>query len=106
MINKKPIYLIASLIIGGGLAGLTAPLEAAFPHSGYVSGAAAIIVWGAGLVKTYYDLLNAPAPALAVTADGNIPVVNAATGEQTAASVVTTTSTLPFVAPSAGAKSK
>jgi hypothetical protein len=100
MTQKPPWVLIATLIAGGGLSAIGQAFATALPaNSALIANIVAIVVAGAGLVVTYYQAVNAPATALVGHTDGNIPVVNPASG-QTIGTVVTTSSTIPTTAPS------
>jgi membrane associated rhomboid family serine protease len=100
MNQKPPIYLIVTLIASGALAGVATALGSLLPqYATWIAGVLSVLVAIAGLVKTYYDLLNSPAPSVAINPKtGNVAVAHP-DGTLTGATVVTTTSTEPIVAP-------
>jgi hypothetical protein len=103
MNQKPPLYLIATLIVGGGLNILAQALGSALPkYATLILNITGIVVAIAGLIVTYYQAVNAPATSLAVSSStGSVPVI---TPEgQPNATVVTTTSTEPTTAPLASA---
>lgn len=99
--QKPPWVLVATIVAGGGLSAIGQAFSAALPQGApLIANIVAIIVAAAGLVVTYYQAVNAPAKALIGNPNGSIPVVDA-TGQHLA-TVVTTTSTEPIVAPQKG----
>ena len=92
---KPPWVLIATLITSGVLTGLTQALGNAWPKGApLVANIVAIVVAIAGIVLAYYQAVNSPAAAVLPSA----PVVHP-DGTPTGATVVTTSSTEPIVAP-------
>ena len=98
MNQKPPWVLIATLITSGVLTGLAQALGSAWPKGApLIANLVAVLVAIAGIVLAYYQAVNAPAAAV----QPNAPVVHA-DGTPTGATVVTTTSTEPIVAPQKG----
>jgi len=99
MNQKPPLYLIASLIVGGGLNVLAGALGTAIPaYSTLILNVVGIVVAIAGLIVTYYQAVNAPAASVQASA----PITHA-DGTPTGATIVSTTSQEPIIAPLASA---
>ena len=91
MTHKPPIYLIASLIVGGGLNLLTQSLGSALPNEAkLITNIVGVVVAISGFIVSYYQAVSAPATK--VVADAQ--VVSPGTSNPTGATVVSTSSAL------------
>ena len=99
--KSSDVIAICSVIVALA-SGVSEPaLETVAPgHGAYIAGVLALLGLSAGqIIRVLTNKTGqAQATSLAVHADGNIPVVNAASGASLG-TVVTTTSTNPIIAP-------